>query len=178
MNDPDKPTEPSEASDDAGPIPGIETLRRDHAPQRDLWPGIESRVRARRARAWRTAWLVAAGFAAVALVGTNAVLNRVHAPLDGQPAPLRAPAEIAAATLPSRNPAMVQAVVHHWHPETKALVRANLKIVNNAEAQLRKAIETDPDSEYLHSLLAATHQQRKNLKYQLALNDPPAEIGK
>jgi len=152
------------------PVAGLAGLRRDFAPQRDLWPGIEARVRARRSRRSQTLWRAAAGFAAVALVGTGVLFERNRAPQDVAVAPpLRAPAEFVAATRPGHDPAMLLANDHSRHGETRALMRVNLKIVSNAEAQLRKAIETDPDSAYLQSLLASTRQQKHQL--QVAMND-------
>jgi hypothetical protein len=47
-------------------------------------------------------------------------------------------------------------------------VRANLKLVNNAEAQLKRALEQDPDGEYLRSLLASARQQKQDLRVALA----------
>jgi len=52
---------------------------------------------------------------------------------------------------------------NRMHPETRALVKANLKIVDSAENQLKRAIAADPESEYLKSLLTTTRQQKEQL---------------
>lgn len=164
---------PDNMNDDANaPIAGLAALRTPLAPQHDLWPGIESRITARRLRTQRVVWLAAAGFAAVAAVGTSLVFNAgLHR--DGDPdantAALRTHRYFAAVTPTAGSLADIQVSAHSRQPETRALVRANLKIVNSAESQLRKAMVSDPDAAYLKSLLDATKQQKQQL--QLALSD-------
>lgn len=164
------PRDPDDRSLPAAP-PGLSMLRRDQAPRRDLWPSIESRLHApKRARGWPT-WAAAAGAAAVATAVTLAVSDRLHSPTLRH-APLRAPAEVVAATLPAHgagsNGALQAVVSHPLHAETRALLRANLKIVDNAESELKRAINTDPDAAYLRSLLASTQQQKQELRVVLA----------
>ncbi|MDB5987076.1 MAG: hypothetical protein JWR16_2129 [Nevskia sp.] len=140
---------------------GLAALRSECLPQTDLWPGIESAIRARRARAWRMPlWAGAALAASLVMVLGLSVL---HGERRGGK-PLQAPAAIAAAQLAEAHDAALRAVVNRpLHSETRALVRANLKIVNNAEEQLKRALAEDPDGEYLKSLLASARNQQIQL---------------
>jgi hypothetical protein len=145
------------------PIPGLAALKLERAPSRDLWPGIDSRIRARRIRRQRGPWVAAVGLAASlvlvlsATVGINELHGKAHLPLQAPPQ------EVASA-----GDAALVPVVNHMHPETRALVKANLKIVNTAESQLRQAIAADPDDAYLKSLLASAQQQKEQLHIVLA----------
>lgn len=162
--------EPGREGDDA-PHPDLQLLRAPRAPQRDLWPGIEARIapRARRSRWQQPMWLAAAGFAGVALLTATLLSQRPHRSIESPPGGLRAPAAVVAATLPTQEATIQQVAVRPVHPESRALVRANLKLVNNAEVQLRKAMQSDPDAAYLRNLLATARQQKQSL--QVALSD-------
>ena len=146
------------------PIPGLAGLKLELAPRRDLWPGIESRIGAQRLRRQRAPWLVAVGIAASLLLVLTASIG-LQGLGGSHPPPLHAPAvlpQIAAgdnALLPATN---------RLHPETRALVKANLKIVDSAETQIRRAIAADPDGAYLKSLLTTTQQQKEQLHVVLA----------
>lgn len=143
------------------PVAGIAALRSDCLPQTDLWPGIENAIRARRARAWRMPLWAGAALAASLLLVLS--LSALHGERRAS-RPLQAPSSVAAAQSSDTHDAALLAVVNRpLHPETRALVRANLKIVNNAEAQLKRALAEDPDGEYLKSLLASAHSQQTQL---------------
>jgi len=151
-------------------IPALQALREDRAPTTDLWPGIEARIGRRRR-------LFSRGYAAMALAASLLVAIGVvrfsREPAVGLPtrsAPLRAPTDVIAEIDKSEavDPALQVAVSRPLTPETRALLRANLKIVNNAEIQVRRALSADPDAAYLESLLDATRQQKQDLRVVLA----------
>ena len=146
------------------PIPGLAALKRDSAPQRDLWPGIESRIRAQQVRRQRTPWLVAVGVAASLLMVLSASVGLEG--LRGTHQPLHAPANLPVAAAAIDNSLLP--ATNRMHPETRALVKANLKIVDSAENELKRAIAADPDGEYLKSLLNSTRQQKEQLHVVLA----------
>jgi hypothetical protein len=143
---------------DEEPIAGIGDLACNRQPPVDLWPAIESAIRARRARAWRMPlWAGAALAASLVLTLGLSVLRGEH---RGLSAPTSAKADVAQlieapVAAPDANPPL--------HPETRALLRANLKIVNDAEAQLKRALAQDPNGDYLKSLLASTRNQQMQL---------------
>ncbi len=150
--------------DEQPPIPGLTALKKDSAPQRDLWPGIDSRIGAQRIRKQRAPWLAAVGIAASMVLVLTASIG-LQSLRGSRQAPLRAPANLplVAASDNSLLPA-----TNRMHPETRALVKANLKIVDSAENQLKRAIAADPEGEYLKSLLTTTRQQKEQLHIVLA----------
>ncbi len=130
-------------------------LRVELAPARDLWPGIEARIVKRRQRRLRP-WF---GYAAAAsLVGAVALGVWHDAPPPG-PA-----ASVPVAVSPAAAAGRVQ-------PQQRALLKANLAIVRDAENQLQHALEQDPQSESLRRLLASMQQQRSQLRAQLARSE-------
>ena len=146
----------------------LSALRVDQTPQRELWPAIELHIRVQRARRLRAPWLAAAGLAASLVVVLGLQVHR-DAALTSNRAPLRASAEVVAALrYEPGNPALRAVSARPLAPETRALVRANLKIVNSAETQLKHALVADPDAVYLESLLATARQQKQDLRVVLA----------
>lgn len=146
-------------------IPGLSGLRRDHAPERELWTGIDSRIRAQRIRRQRAPWQAAVGIAASLLVVLSATigvqrLGARHEPLHSAGSDMPLPA------VP--RDALLLPTTARMHPETRALVKANLKIVDSAENQLKRALAADPDGEYLKSLLTTARQQKEQLHVVLA----------
>ena len=147
------------------PIPGLAGLNRDCAPGRDLWAGIDSRIRARRIRHRRAPWQAAVGIAASVLLVLGATIG-VQNRHEQQSAP-RQVLHASAQPLPPRD-SMLLPATSRLHPETRALVKANLKIVDSAENQLRRAMAADPDDAYLKSLLSTARQQKEELHVVLA----------
>lgn len=153
-----------EEPSNSDPIPGLAGLKLDRAPERDLWLGIDSRIRVQRVRRRRAPWQAAVGIAASLLLVLSATigvqnLNDKHEPLhSGTGLPLAAA---------SRDNLLLPATAK-MHPETRALVKANLKIVDSAENQLRRAMAADPDDAYLKSLLNSARQQKEQLHVVLA----------
>jgi hypothetical protein len=155
---------PGQDQSEEPPIPGLAALRLERAPSRDLWPGIDSRIRARQIRRQRAPWVAAVGLAAslVLVLSASVGLNALHGK-----APLSAPPQQSKVVVASGDAALLP-VSNRMHPETRALVKANLKIVNSAESELKRAIASDPDDAYLKSLLASARQQKEQLHIVLA----------
>lgn len=122
------------------PIEGLNRLVRARAPQRDLWPGIAARLRPRRSRYGLMQFALAASLVA----GMASVFTLSLAP----PGTVTGPLETAALPL-----------TH----DSRAIVQANLSIVRQAARELRRALETDPDSTALRSLLASTENRQRAL---------------
>lgn len=163
--EPRRPSGPQSGGEEP-PIPGLSALKRECAPERDLWTGIDSRIRAQRIRRQRAPWMIAVGVAACLVVVLSASIGMQR--LDGKRAdPLRAPVEMARLGMASDSASLLPAT-NRMHPETRALVKANLKIVDNAENQLRRAMAADPDDAYLRSLLSTARQQKEQLHVVLA----------
>lgn len=119
----------------------LERLPRRRSPERDLWPGIEARLAPRRRRRLGLPLALAASL----IAGLAAVLVLS---LGGEEA-VRVPAALARAEpLPLGD-------------DSRAIVKANLSLLRHAERELQQALQQDPDSETLRSLLAsAEHRQR------------------
>jgi hypothetical protein len=146
------------------PIPGLAGLKQDCAPGRDLWTGIDSRIRAQRVRRRRAPWQAAVGIAASLLVVLSATIGVQN--LRDRHEPLHSGSELPLPAV-SRDNLLLPATAK-MHPETRALVKANLKIVDGAENQLRRAMAADPDDAYLKSLLSSARQQKEQLRVVLA----------
>ncbi len=142
-------------------IPGLRGLKLDQQPERDLWPGIETRLQRKPRGVLRPRMVRGLSYAmAASLVGAITLGVLRQAPPDV--APIAAPAELASVA-----PA-TQRSVGQVNPQRQALLKANLAIVKDAEGQLKQALEQDPDSASLRRLLVAMQQQRGDLKTQLA----------
>lgn len=170
-------------------------LPREATPFRDLWPGIERRLRegpgAERPDAQRRivpvasarlGWWVGAVAAAAALVifvvtrppggggGPEIAAGNAAAP-DGAPAEIpaspldRADLEYAAA---SRDVLDRLQRNEELDPETVELIRRNLDIIDGAVREIREALDASPESARLHHRLSAEYRRRGEVLRQAA----------
>ena len=123
-------------NDDNDRIKGLDQLARSRAPSRDLWPGIEARIKARRSRYPLMQFALAASLVA-GMAGVLAL--NLRTPLPASP---DAP---------------------QLSHDSRAIVQANLSIVRQSERQLRQALRQDPESATLRSLLASTENRQRAL---------------
>lgn len=135
----------SDMQDQEAPVPGLQRLRQDVLPARDLWAGIQPRLKPRRNYA---PW---AGMALAASLMLGLAINVQQAAQVLEPA-----AQLAAS---SASPDL--------RSHDRALVKANLKIVNDAEKQLLDALKRHPDSRSLKRLLDSNQQKRRDLRRML-----------
>jgi len=128
---------------DGDRIEGLDKLARSGAPSRDLWPGIEARLHARRSPyGWMQFALAASLVAGLAAVFTLTLRDGAVAPAT----------ELAALPLGDNS---------------RAIVVANLSLVRQAERQLRQALKQQPDSPTLRSLLASAENRQRSLRAML-----------
>jgi anti-sigma factor RsiW len=142
------------------------SLPRQKSPERDLWPGIEERLRSRP----RVSWTFLAAAAAVALAVAGALfLAKDRTPLAGPravpvAATLESPALAEAESDYERASAALLAALHErrdsFSPETIASVEKNLEIIDGALAEVREALRRDPENPELTRMLAATHRRK------------------
>lgn len=133
-------------NDETDRINALERLPRRRTPERDLWPGIQSRLRPRRARGpWLQFGLAASLVAGLAAAFTLAL--RDVAPPPAGP-------DVAAA------PRMLS-------DDSRAIVQANLSMVEHAERELRQALKQAPESTTLRSLLQSAEQRQRQLRAML-----------
>ena len=134
-------------SDDTDRINALERLPRRRAPERDLWPGIESRLAPRRRSRWALVELAVAASLVAGLAGVFTLgLRDAGSPAGGLDV-AAAPRELA--------------------DDSRAIVQANLSMVEQAERELRKAIKQDPESTTLRSLLRSAEQRQHTLRAML-----------
>ena len=145
----------------------LQRLPRELQPGRDLWPGIEGRIRQRRA-ATRPAWsygLAASLLVAVAAGGLWAgshlqkpsgtpqeiVGGNSSAPLDPYLAQRAAYAEQSVQTATDLAPA------------TRAVILRNLRIIEGSMQDIQAALDKDPNNPRLRALLFDLYQNEARL---------------
>lgn len=167
---------------------GLASSLQDRAPQTDLWPGIRDRMAAResarvipiesRQRRLSFTWtqLAAASVALVVLASGSMWLA-----MSGRsPGPAAEPAAVVEVTPDSAAGAMLvadyadetydaaiadleaalEASRHKLDPETVRTIERNLLIMDQAIAETRSALESDPNSMYLSEYLAQQMQRK------------------
>jgi hypothetical protein len=160
------------------PVEGVGELSHFLDPPRDLWPGIEARLRSRRAgnRRWGVVYQLAA---AVALMVLGGALSQLLWPGLAS-GPGAADALLAAV---SAEPAFTEAEYLRakealWlsaygrrqdlSPATLRVVERNLKVIDEAIQELRQALAEDPGNHHLAGLLYANHRRSIHLLQRLA----------
>jgi len=139
-------------SQDTDRINALERMPRRRNPERDLWPGIEARLAPRR-RAARYPWAqfalaasLVAGLATVMSLGLrDAALMQGGATAAGGSGPA-----LRARTF-----------------DTQAIVQANVSLVEQAERELKQALQQHPESTSLRSLLRSAEQRQRTLRAML-----------
>lgn len=159
----------------------VRTLLQDAAalpeevePSRDLWEGIAPRLATRRALSPRRVAVLAAPWLAAAAVTVFAVSALTRTPVPA-PAPASTP---AAVQTPVAQPASQLAGEAEYvrateelmtalagartkmTPETQAVVDRNLRVIDEALAEIRGALAQDPDDAELVQLLSSTHRAK------------------
>lgn len=137
-------------SDDTDRINVLERLPRRRTPERDLWPGIAAQLAPRRSltaalrAAVRHYPLTQVALAASLVAGLAAVFTLGLRDATLTPSGL----EIAVAP-------------RALSSDSRAIVEANLSLVEQAERELQQALKQQPESTTLRSLLrSAEHRQR------------------
>ncbi len=160
------------------------TLAREVPPGEDLWPDIRARIgqaRSATASPWsgaRTRWLgLAASLLVVALAGSTTLWLRQSGrtpSVDGQPAGTALPADYdPSATIEDQMREYVEAAEllqasirergTKLSPETLVVVEKNLAIIDQAIAEVRGVLESDPTDRGNALMLQAMHQQKVEL---------------
>lgn len=157
-------------------------LPEEMTPARDLWPGIDARLEGARPRWLHPRMLAGWGAGLAAAAGVVLALSAaLHGPAGSRgaspipslvPAALRGEDPIAAAEREyARAAAELMAALEQQRdrlpPETLASVERDMRSIDAALAEVRRALATDPDNPGLNHLLASTHQRKVELLQQV-----------
>jgi hypothetical protein len=200
----DEPETPRSSETETAPSGALERrlgrLPQELAPARDLWPEIEARLDGRRTR-WRIGLGLAAGIAAVAILGViglqlsqrapREVTTLAHASTSTNTAEHAIPdgrtnTDPYAATRAAREAAYLrtQAAVEqsyeqelaHLPKATQVRLRQDLAIIRNARADIRRALDAAPENPLLQQLFADTWQQEMDFYSSIASTNNPAGV--
>jgi hypothetical protein len=188
----DTPQIPASPESEAAPRDALELrlgrLPRELPPERDLWPEIAARLDGRRSR-WRPGLGLAAGIAALAIVGVIALTLSRTAPraVTAQASTgTSAPDGAAGAARAARDAAYLrtQAAVEqsferelaHLPQATQIRLRQDLEIIRNARADIRRALDAAPEDPLLQQLFADTWQQEMDFYSNVATTNNPAGV--
>ncbi len=153
-------------------------LRRDEEPPRDLWDGIRSRIAAPAAvnRSGSRLWVLAAAavlfFAALfgpQLLQRSGRPDNGFATASGSVAPAVATpvsyqeADERFAEVRERLLADMESGEDRLGPETVRVVRKHLKVMDDAAAEIRKALAADPGNPGLRRMLMASYRHETKL---------------
>lgn len=153
-------------------------LPREIRPPRELWAGIDARLDAPEAVAPRAArrrpasglprWALVA--AALALVVVTAAVTSILTRRwdEAMALKLHPPGKEEARFLAASQELLVGLEDQELSPETMAIVRRNLEVIDAAIAELRAALERDPGNGELTRMLLATYQRKIDLLEQAA----------
>ena len=153
-------------------------------PPRDLWPGIEDRVRevasesapaaSRRAAPSRATWILAAAAALMGVAGAAVILSRRPVPvrfIDPLPqAPSPSVQRVALSEMDrgygrAKND-FLQVIEERRDlikPETRAIVDENLALLDQAVHHIKAALDQDPANQALMDLLRNTYRHQQEL---------------
>ena len=164
---------------------GLATLPVEEEPSRDLWNGVEPRLQPRTAGrgSFYGRWpvLAAAAVLLLALVAAPAILKQGAEQVDN--AGRSATASPAAATVVDPGSAIAGSLKykeldarfamvrdqlrlelavgdHQLDPETLELIQKNLKVMEEAAAEIGNALEKDPGNTGLRKMLMASYKQQ------------------
>lgn len=154
----------------------LDRLPRELPPQRDLWPGIEARIRHRSRRPlWAyslaASLLVAAGALWIAL----GVHRHAATPQETVPVATVSPANSYFAQRAAYAEESVQNAPN-LSPATRQVILKNLRIIEGSMQDIQLALDHDPNNPRLRSLLFDLYQNEARLmaatQQAQAQNDP------
>jgi predicted anti-sigma-YlaC factor YlaD len=158
-------------------------LPRSVSPPRDLWPGIAESLEGQRAWSWPrfAAWPPALAVAAAVVIALGAVLFGRPSPAPVHTVVIPSPAVSEGARLhpaalemgsglvametdyQAAANALMEALLERqdeMEPETLASVQQNLAVIDQALAEVHRALEKDPNRPELGRMLVSTHRKR------------------
>jgi hypothetical protein len=137
----------------------VDRLPRAFEPGRDLWPGIEARIRAPRGRA--RGWDLALAAAVAALTVSVLFVGLGYFEPRPSTAPGWAYQQLDSAYQPLRATSLerYRANADRLDPELRATVESNLAIIDRALTEIRVALASRPSDAALSQMLQRTYEQ-------------------
>ena len=146
----------------------VESLPREMAPERDLWPGIATRITPHRYQL--QPWSIAAGIASLVAIGailTALSLHRQQVPATlATRQPSTQPRLVAAAPSPNERTRMLAAAIRRstrQDPHTQAVLLTNLDLVETSITHIQHALNEDPGNPGLQPLLYQQYRDEATL---------------
>jgi hypothetical protein len=137
-----------------------DALPRDVAPARDLWPDIRARIAPRRSVVLRP-YLLAAASALIAVGATAWVMDQRTERALADAESNRAFATVAAF---ERSSAELAATLERrgatLDPRTRAVLEQSLRTIDEAIAEARVALDSDPRNPAVQAFVAAAYRQK------------------
>lgn len=164
------------------------TLPRELPPQQELWPGIVSQINSRKIqplyptqqpwlRRWEVWGMAAACLAMIAIVwgiGQIEVGNppsSITSPMAGGNSP-QVSAAIGENQQYQQVRQRIQQTLHlnkeELSPETVSVLEKNIAVIDDAVAEINKALSEDPENPNLKLMLVATQRQAADLLESIA----------
>lgn len=150
-------------------------------PPRDLWPAIEAAIRPAHRPGWPLALAASVVMVTVGSLYSWKLLHGSRSGLPGLPGSsavtavrltsTRAPAELRVDAQLER---LFRERLQLLRPDTREKIEANLRIIHDADDNIRRALENDPASPLLLELLQNNQQQEINLYTSIVRNTEPA----
>jgi hypothetical protein len=137
----------------------LASLPAEMSPSRDLWPGIEGRIRAPARRRWLPASIAAGvllGVAALVLSSRVGELDHGSQPVAVLELPPPAGGSDPWESARLRYSQDWPTVRDQLGPETATVIERNLEIIHRANVDLQIALERQPDNPALRRLLRQT----------------------
>ena len=144
----------------------IKQLPREVQPDRDLWPGIEARLKARRAT--QPLWTYSLAASLLLAVATGALWIGLGAHKAGTPQEIVAtgPTNSATDAYFAQRAAYAEQSVQtatNLAPATRAVILKNLRIIEGSMQDMRAALDKDPNNPRLRALLFDLYQNEARL---------------
>jgi hypothetical protein len=163
----------------------LAALPRAIAPPQQLWSQIEAAIQPPVPRSrWPLALAASVAVAAVSVMVSWKLLPAPAVPPSARNAPALTPPVTSVSFALPQQPAYVQARaqleqvfrqrLNLLQPATRAKIEANLKIIRDADDDIRRALEADPASPLLLQQLQSTQRQELDLYTNVARNTDPA----
>ena len=151
-------------------------LPREIPPPRDLWPAIEAATTGHGRRDWRLGMGLAAGIAVLAISVLVALRPKTPDPATASIPALMMDQDAASLRTRAALAQSFEAELAHLPKATQARLWQDLDQIRGARADIRRALDANPQSPLLRELLADTWQQELDFYANVATTTDPVRM--